>query len=350
MLESIKIINFKWIKKRELNFSPFLNVIVWDNWVWKTNILESISNLFQNDFFWTSAKNLVNTKENLFYIEWNYEINNSKNILSYSYDKNEDKKNILLNKKKVTKTILNQNLLKVSYFLPTTMNLFYLWPKYRRDFLDNTLINCFKEYNQYLKEYEKILKTRNKILKNIQEWNSLREEISFWDEKFIDLSQEILNFRLDFIKYLKNNIKSNLEIFWIKISKIDFVYNTKIDLNNIKSHIKNYLEINLERDIIIWKTQIWPHLDDFDIILDDIPILEYASRWETKSIIICLKLLEISYIEEKTWLKPIFLIDDLTSELDEKHIKILVDKLANIQTIITSISQIKDIECNYIFI
>jgi DNA replication and repair protein RecF len=346
MLEKIKIINFKWLKNKEFFFDKNFNVIVWNNWTWKTNTLEAISTLFLNNFYSNTDKDLVLKWENLFYLEWDFSLDWIKNTIVFSYDLQTNKKNIFLNKKKVTKKILMQNILKVSSFLPITMNLFYLWPKYRRDFLDNILINSFDEYDALLKEYEKILKTRNKILKNIQEWNSKKEEIHFWDEKFVILALKIIKYRIDLVSYVKENLKSNTEIFWIKVEKIDFNYITKVDLENIENSIKNYLEKNLERDIIIWKTHIWPHIDDFEILLDWVNLTNYASRWETKSIIICLKLLELSYIEKNTSKKPIFLIDDLTSELDEIHLKILLKKLEGIQTIITSILDINGLDNN----
>jgi DNA replication and repair protein RecF len=57
-----------------------------------------------------------------------------------------------------------------------------------------------------------------------------------------------------------------------------------------------------------------------------------------------LKLLELDFIKLNTGKTPIFLIDDFSSELDEIHIKILLDKISNIQTIITSISEIEAIK------
>lgn len=350
MIERIKIINFKWISSKEFFFSAKKNVIIWENWVWKTNVLQAIWLLFWNNLFWNNFQNFVKKTENLFYIEWDFFVDGFKTTLSLSYDLNENKKVYLLNKKKVSKKVFLENTLKVSSFLPLDMNLFYLWPKYRRDFLDQVISTTFLEYSDLLKEYEKILKSRNKLLKNICEWKSKKEEIYFWDEKFITLASEIIKYRINLVFYIKENIKSNLDIFWIKIDKIDFIYNTKIDLENIEKYIEDYLNKNLDRDILIWKTQVWPHLDDFSILLDDTPIIEYASRWEIKSIVIILKLLEISYIEKNTWKKTIFLLDDLISELDNKHINILLEKLWELQLIITSISDIEGINENNIFI
>jgi DNA replication and repair protein RecF len=97
----------------------------------------------------------------------------------------------------------------------------------------------------------------------------------------------------------------------------------------------------LERDIILQKTQIWPHIDDFEIRVDGINVTHYASRWEIKSIIIYLKLLEWLFIEKKTWKKPIMLIDDLLSELDDLHKNMLLKKIEYYQTFISSIYKIE---------
>jgi recombinational DNA repair ATPase RecF len=47
------------------------------------------------------------------------------------------------------------------------MNMFYLSPSLRRDFLDETLKSSYIEYEKLLKDYKKILKSRNSTLKAI---------------------------------------------------------------------------------------------------------------------------------------------------------------------------------------
>jgi recombinational DNA repair ATPase RecF len=49
------------------------------------------------------------------------------------------------------------------------MNLLYLSPSIRRDFLDEILINTFDDYEKLNQQYKKILISRNKILKNIKD-------------------------------------------------------------------------------------------------------------------------------------------------------------------------------------
>jgi len=346
MLINLKIINFRSIKKLELNFDWKINNIVWKNWAWKTNVLQAISYLFWENTFNLNNDNIISFWENNLYLEWIFLDKNSiEQKISFSYSKIENKKLVLLNWKKVTKKLLEENLIKVSSFYPITMNLFYLWPKYRRDFLDNILNNCFLEYKELTKNYEIILKNRNKILKNINIWESRVEDIKFWDEKFIFYSEKIYKFRLILIEFLSQRINKN-NIFFKEINNISIKYISKTDLKDIKTSIKDYLEKNLQRDIILWKTQIWPHVDDFDILINNTPLIDFASRGETKSIIMNLKNFEIEFIKEHTWKDPILLIDDLSSELDENHINLFINETTNFQSFYTSILPINKEKIN----
>ena len=93
----------------------------------------------------------------------------------------------------------------------------------------------------------------------------------------------------------------------------------------------------MDRDILSWNTSIWPHIDDFEILVDDLELVKFASRWEVKSIIIWLKLLEIKFVEKYRNKKPILLLDDLISELDEKHKNMIIGSIGWYQTFISSI-------------
>ncbi|MDD5769583.1 MAG: DNA replication and repair protein RecF [Candidatus Gracilibacteria bacterium] len=337
MLTKVKIINFKSIQNMDLYFDK-INDIIGKNGVGKTNILQAICYLFLNNINNSKIEDLIKSGEENIYIEGIY-LNNDglENKLIFSYDLKQNKKQIILNGKKTTKKFLTENILKTSYFSPISMNLFYLGPKYRRDFLDDILKNTFNEYEKLLKNYENILKNRNKVLKNIFEEKSQKEEIVFWDEEFIKYCILIYSYRTKLNEFIKENIKNNCEIFGNKIKDISYKYTTKVDLENIEKSIKEYLEKNFDRDIILGKTHIGPHIDDFDIVIDGKNLVDFASRGEIKSLIINLKLIEIYFIQKITNQLPIVLIDDLASELDEEHSNFLLERLSYLQVIFTSI-------------
>ena len=343
MLNKIKIKNFRNFENSEFFFSKKENAIIWENGKWKTNILEAIA-LFSGINFWKiEFDNLVNKNESIFFIE--IELFSGEKV-SISYDKESKIKKYFINWKNSSKKKISEVTDNVVFFSPIIMNMMYLSPTLRREFLDETLSKTFPEYKKLQSEYKKILISRNKLLKNIRDKKSDKSEIEFWNKKFILKATQIYNYRFWITNFLKENTNDFTSYFNNKISKFKFKYKTKIKakkiskserVDEIQDQLSKYLVENLDRDIIMSTTSIWPHVDDFEILVDNIPLIEFASRWEVKSTIIWLKLLEIEFIEKFTEKKPILLIDDLLSELDNKHKNLLLENIKWYQVFITSI-------------
>ncbi|MFK7780423.1 MAG: DNA replication and repair protein RecF [Candidatus Gracilibacteria bacterium] len=341
MIKELKLINFRNFDELKLDSLKNENFIIGENGIGKTNVLEAISLLGNNSITGLSLDELIKKGEDYFFIE--YKTDDGKKIsFSYSRDLSDtgglkSKKVYMLNNNKISKKKFNTLTHKCVIFSPIIMNMMYLSPSLRRDFLDNLLKNSFDSYEKLLIQYKKVVKHRNKILKSINEGKCGKEEIKFWDDKFISLASEIYKYRFKIINFLKISIDSTKEYFSGKINTIELIYNSKVSENNIKKDLKKYLKINLDRDIILGRTPIGPHVDDFDIIIDSSPLTHFASRGETKSVILWLKLLEGIFIEKMTGNKPILMIDDLLSELDEMHKNMLLKKIKYYQTFISSI-------------
>ncbi len=346
MFKSIKLRNFRNFENKDFFFGSEKNFIIWNNWVWKTNILEAISLIYGRNILNKEISNLIKKDENYAYIE----IDKDNQKFSISFDKLTNSKNLLVNWKKTTKKKFDELLEKVIIFKPMDMNMMYLSPSYRRDFIDDILSNTFPSYDKLNKNYKNIIRNRNKLLKSIKELKATKNDIVFWDDALIKNALLIYNHRQKLNLYFREKIWIIKELLNLKSNDLNYEYITKVDLNNIEWSINDYLKKNLDRDIIIWNTHIWPHIDDFGIILNWFPLINFASRWETKSVILWLKIIETQFIEDNTSKETIFLIDDLFSEIDEIHEKLLLNELINKQVIITSIKELSndDIWNNYI--
>ncbi len=126
--------------------------------------------------------------------------------MSFSYDVSNNKKKYLINGKSTTKHTFRKYYPHVISFHPILMNLMYLQPSARRNFLDDALIQAFPEYEKLLSNYKKTLNSRNKLLKNIFEEKSTREELMFWNENFLNLASSIWSYRKKMIDFLSENI------------------------------------------------------------------------------------------------------------------------------------------------
>ncbi len=335
MINKLILKNFRNFENSEFLFCEQKNFIIWENGKWKTNILEAISLLSTESINNIDFDNLVWNNWDIFYIQikkYNQE------IISISYDKTNKKKIYTINWKNTIKAKIKAISDKLVLFSPITMNIMYLSPSLRRDFLDQILLNTFDLYSKATKEYKNILKNRNKTLKAINQGKAQENELDFWDEKFTYISEIIYNYRFWIRDFFVKNIKNTKKCFFWKIKNIEFIYKTKIK-NDIKNDIKSYLKENRKKDIILKTTSIWPHIDDFDILLDWKSLINFASRWETKSVIIELKFIEKKFIEHFTKQKPILLIDDLLSELDEKHKNMILNEISWYQCFITGINE-----------
>lgn len=334
MIRQLKLRNFRNFWSKEFFFEKGINGIYGNNGLGKSNIIEALSLLSWGELFWLEFDDLVKEGETGFFIEITL---TSGEEIALSYEKSIKKKRISVKGKPTTKPKFKEATFASVSFHPLTLNMMYLAPTLRREYIDSILAQTYDTYSTIYKNYKEVLRSRNKLLQSIQEGKSQRSEIQFWNQKFIDLAEKIYEFRDKYIEYVQQEMPCYQFLLWEKITTLSFIYKSKINASTRRSDIDDYLKKNLERDIILGTTPIWPHVDDFDIEVDGKSITSFASRWETKSIILGLKMIEAKFIEKENGKKPIILIDDFLSEIDDTHKNYVFSTFSWYQTIITSI-------------
>ena len=65
-------------------------------------------------------------------------------------------------------------------------------------------------------------------------------------------------------------------------------------------------------------------------------IKSFGSRGQQRLTILQLKLIELSFIEKLTGERPILVLDDIFSELDSDHIRLVLEMIKDQQTFITT--------------
>jgi DNA replication and repair protein RecF len=92
---------------------------------------------------------------------------------------------------------------------------------------------------------------------------------------------------------------------------------------------------NHDREIGAGSTLWGIHKDDVIIDLNSHPARAFASQGQQRSICIALKLAEGEICREEFGDHPVFLFDDVLSELDEKRRDYLINRISGKQVILT---------------
>jgi DNA replication and repair protein RecF len=233
-------------------------------------------------------------------------------------------------------------ILKSVIFLPSDLDLLLSSPSIRRKYLDSIFYQISGEYKTSILNYTKALKQRNKILELMFEEKNLNishfeSQLEFWTSKIISEGKIIQSYRQDFFDFLSENLFSLNE----KLGLIDF----QVEFNYLPNPAteENFLN-SKEKEFFTRTTQFGPHKDDFEILLNEKNIQYFASRGQQRVSLIIVKIIELDYISEKTKERPILLLDDIFSELDDKHKNSILKIIKEQQTFISSVYKLPEFE------
>ena len=335
-IESLRLKKFRNYSDQSIQLKNGMNLILGENGIGKTNLLESIYLLsttrsHRND----DEKDMISFGEEFASVEATVVNKNGR-----------DRLNIILHKKGKTLS-LNNNMIKRNsefigkvnavIFSPSEMNLFDDSPRERRRLIDMEIGKLSAGYMYNLSNYLKYLKQRNAYLKQGND----KVMLDTYTEMIFDPQIKIIKERDSFI----NALNAYLSYFYNEISgsqnELKMVYKSfikeKKDVNLMRKEIKETYDKMLERDVALKQTNIGIHREDYEFYLNDLNVAKYCSQGQKRMVILALKLALVQIIYQIKREYPILLLDDVFSELDSNHRICLIKLLPNsIQTIITT--------------
>lgn len=333
-ITNLKMYNFRNYETLSLDFSNKQNIIIGENGSGKTNIVEAIYVLAITKSFRGSLDRVLIKKgsENLT-IEGKI-----RDKISHTYKLilTGDGKVVKIDENKISKLSNYISKINVVLFTPEDTNVIKNSPSVRRNMINIEISQLENGYLHLLNEYNKVLKQRNAFLK-LMYVNKLASPDYLWilTEKLIDIGLKLCRYRQNFVDALsKYYDKINSSITKRQGLKISYISSFK---NKTKEELMEKYRYYLDRDIIVGKTSIGIHHDDFIFSFNGNNLKDYGSEGEQKNAIICFKLAEIEVFIRDKGIYPILILDDLFSELDAKKINNILKKLnKNLQIFITT--------------
>jgi DNA replication and repair protein recF len=338
ILKTLRVQNFRTHSDFILEIGEKSTLISGANGSGKTSLLEAIYFALQGTSFRSSDKEILkNDGSSWFRIDLKDSKDSLRTII-FNNAVQKSKKQFLVDGNK--KARLSANLrIPVVLFEPDDLQLLSGSPTRRRNFLDYFLSQIFPSFQLALARYNKALKQRNNLLKRD---NVSKDELFPWNLMLAEYGAEIISKRQDFLELLNSKIEEvYFEISGVKDEiKIDYL-GEKVSKNEILA----ILSKNIERDKILGYTNFGPHKHDIQFIFNKKPAQNVASRGENRSLVLALKFIETDILADLTSKRPIVLLDDVFSELDDDRQKLLTKHFSKYQTIITSTNEIKVEDC-----
>ncbi len=214
-------------------------------------------------------------------------------------------------------------------------------PEARRRFIDRGGCSLQPAFVQTLSDYNRVLKQKNRILQDSSELElSLAETedlLQPWNEQLVKLGTQIHTSRTDYINQLNEAFEHGLfEREGIQIRYVSSL-DGKGDLSNYEPLLSERLKLRLEAEVAAGRALIGPHRDDLEILSDGREMRVFGSSGQQRSALLLLDLAAISVYNSRHDDYPIFLIDDVDAELDEKRINKLLEYLeGRTQTFLTT--------------
>lgn len=331
---NLKLYNFRNYETLSLDFSKKQNIIIGENGSGKTNIVEAIYVLaITKSFRGSLDKVLIKNGKKEMSIEGTV-----KDKISHKFKiaLSENGKIVKIDDNKIAKLSKYISKINVVLFTPEDTNVIKDSPTSRRNMVNIEITQLENGYLHLLNEYNRVLKQRNAFLK-LMYVNKLASPDYLWilTEQMIELGLKISEYRQKFIDDINKYYDDiNFSITKKRGLKVAYVSTYK---NKSAEELMTRYKAYLDKDIVIGKTNIGIHHDDFIFSLSGHALKDYGSEGEQKNAIICFKLAEIELFIKDKGIYPILILDDLFSELDAKKINNILKKLnKNLQIFITT--------------
>ena len=196
-------------------------------------------------------------------------------------------------------------------------------PPGRRRYLDILISQVDQRYLRSLQRYQKILTQRNHLLRIIRDRRASPDEMGFWDDELVTEGAYLMVRRARTLSELSDSADPIHRELTGNGERFEMVYRPRVPVRSgaedeeVAGDIRRELDEHRSREIDRGFTVTGPHRDDIQTLIDGVDAGEYASRGQSRTVVLAMKLAEARYLSGSRGHEPILLLDDVLSELDE---------------------------------
>lgn len=330
MITEIRLQHFRSYADDSFEFSPGVNIIVGPNASGKTNLLEAVLLIARGASYRAKDVELIQFGAPWARLEAHTEIGSR--VVKLDHQTGALKKVFEIDEQPYQRLSLQKTIPTV-VFEPNHLLLLTGAPELRRSYVDDLIEQVVPGFAATRRHYRRALSQRNALLK--RGFAIASQQMFVWNLRLSELGGKIATERMKLI----DDINAIATAMYRDLSRTDatvqLVYKSTC-AQQYETSLLHQLETNLEKDCLIGFTSVGPHRDDVVVMLNDRPAEITASRGETRTLVLMLKIVALQTLEKARGTTPLLLLDDVFSELDGSRRQALTTHLQPYQTFITT--------------
>lgn len=338
-IKRLELQNFRSYQNEIIEFSPKTNIIFGDNAQGKTNILEAIylvangrSHRTKND------EQLIKfgadfAQVRLDFADRHREYRVVVRLLGGG------KKSVHINNVPIKKLSILVNYFNAVLFSPEDLELVKGSPQLRRRFIDAAISTLSPRYMSELASYHRALAQKNSLLRSLRHGgNGAKDTLAVWNMQLAASGARIMHERSLFLKGITDyaaRLHKQIADCELELEYAPSISGEILGQANPSDGFLARLEDIAPREIEQGSSLEGIQRDDVRFFVDGAEAKVFASQGQQRTVVLCLKLALTEYIKNKRDEYPVLLLDDIMSELDEKHREYLAAKIKDKQVLIT---------------
>ena len=355
-IESLGLLSFRNLLDQRVSFSPGINLVIGRNGHGKTSLVEAIYLMAYGKSFrtsrlrdlvrWQAEEEKKNSRSYDFAVHGSFSSENEQ--LEIECRLESGRRQVFFNGNKTRKGEEFYGRVPVIEFTPEDLQLVKGPPSLRRNFLDRVISIIDRSYLEQAVQYYRAVKNRNALLVKLAERGSLdREALRPWNQAVVEYGLSVSLKRKEFLAEIEPSFQENyleLQAADGESARLEYLSHF-LDKNGSLKQIDQLmlgLEESIEKDVRFKSTSLGPHRDELLIFLNSgygfKEARSSASQGQARSLVLSLKLAVARQLRQRGRGRPIFLLDDVESELDKRRRQSLYSMMLELesQVIITS--------------
>ena len=342
----IEITDFRNIASADVTFDPGVNLLWGDNAQGKTNLLEAICyTALGKSFRPVKDAEVIRFGADSATVVNHFSDSLREQTIRFSLTPGKARR-VEQNGVKVVRMSDMVGSFRVVLFCPEHLSLIQGGGDLRRSFLNVALSQLRPLYLQSMQRYNKILKERNRLLKLAKEdMQTFRATEPMWSSQLAHEAAVIADHRDRYIALVNEAVRVSFADMTSEkeIPELTYVNSLKAtgdalrDREAVEARYLELLSTRHDSEIAAGATLYGIHRDDIAVTLNGRPARLYASQGQQRSLALAMKLAEGELCRRLGGGEmPVFLFDDVLSELDAHRRAYLISRMEGRQVIMTA--------------